>query len=265
MLLQLDRICRQLKISYFLDGGTMLGAVRHKGFIPWDDDIDVSMLREDYEVFKRKAGELLPEPFFLQTYESDPFMPFNFAKIRNSQTTFIESAVRKIQMNHGVYIDVFPVDYYPDDPSQARKMERILKFLDFGISQVFTVDKKPALTGKDMLEERVARAVCRDIPKAIRRRDQVYQSVKKSTLRRSFPGAWGMKEIVPAEWLEELIPWEFEGHVFPVPAEYDKYLTHYYGDYMTPPPKENQISHHDTEIIDLERPYTEYMKDGEIG
>ena len=82
-------VCEKLNLKYYLLGGTLLGAVRHKGFIPWDDDIDVGMLREDYEVFLAHAQELLPDHLFLQTYKTDPGYHHVFAKIRNSNTTFL--------------------------------------------------------------------------------------------------------------------------------------------------------------------------------
>ena len=103
-------VCEKLNVKYYLVEGTLLGAVRHKGFIPWDDDIDVGMLREDYELFIEKATEFLPENLFLQTYITDTEYSHGFAKIRNSQTTFIESNVRDCKINHGIYIDIFPLD-----------------------------------------------------------------------------------------------------------------------------------------------------------
>ena len=107
-------VCEQLKLPYFIVGGTLLGAVRHKGFIPWDDDIDIAMLRPDYEIFLSRAQALLPDNIFFQTIDTDPEYLGNYAKLRHNQTTFLESAVKTKHIHHGLFIDVFPLDYYPD-------------------------------------------------------------------------------------------------------------------------------------------------------
>lgn len=104
------RVCNKLKLKYFLDSGTLLGCIRHGGFIPWDDDIDVSMPREDYEIFLKKGQKELKTKYFLQTYNTDKEYTNIFAKIRNSETTFIESTVKNLDINHGIYIDIFPLD-----------------------------------------------------------------------------------------------------------------------------------------------------------
>ena len=121
LLVCFKEICEKHKLDYFLTGGTLLGAVRHKGFIPWDDDIDVGMPREDYETFLRVASSCLPDGIFLQTRKTDPEVPFNFAKLRDSRTTFIETSIKDLDINHGVYIDIFPIDYFP-----ASKFQLIL-------------------------------------------------------------------------------------------------------------------------------------------
>ena len=116
-------VCEHLNLTYYVLDGTLLGAVRHKGFIPWDDDIDVGMPREDYEVFLREGQALLPEEYFIQTFDSDPEYLANYAKIRNNNTTFVETSVRHRKINHGVFIDVFPLDYCPEE-TKKRGCER---------------------------------------------------------------------------------------------------------------------------------------------
>ena len=103
-------VCERLKLRYYLVCGSCLGAVKYSGFIPWDDDIDVAMPREDYRVFCEKAPLLLPEHLFLQTNESDRNYPNIFAKLRDSRTTYIEKGMAELDIHHGVYIDVFPLD-----------------------------------------------------------------------------------------------------------------------------------------------------------
>jgi len=110
------KVCKENDLRYFLAGGTLLGAVRHKGFIPWDDDMDVLMPRKDYDRFLEIGQSLLPPEYFLQTRQTDREYPCNFAKIRDSRTTFVEKSLKDRVINHGVYIDIFPLDYFPQSP-----------------------------------------------------------------------------------------------------------------------------------------------------
>jgi len=101
-----------MNLTYYISYGTLLGAIRHKGFIPWDDDIDVCMPRGDYDRFIKEGSEYLPENYFIQTMESDPKYALNFAKLRDSNTALFEKHVLDVDINHGVFIDIFPVDGY---------------------------------------------------------------------------------------------------------------------------------------------------------
>ena len=106
-------VCEKLQLRYYVLGGTLLGAVRHQGFIPWDDDIDVGMLREEYDIFLQKAGELLPDYLFLQCVHTEDNYYRNSAKIRHNETAYIETCVKDMDIHHGVFIDIFPLDNYP--------------------------------------------------------------------------------------------------------------------------------------------------------
>ena len=110
MLKEFIEICENNKLQYFVIYGTLLGTIRHKGFIPWDDDIDVIMARNYYETFMKIGQKSLSEHLFLQNHITDKNYLCNFAKIRNNETTFIEIATQNIDINHGVYIDIFPLD-----------------------------------------------------------------------------------------------------------------------------------------------------------
>ena len=123
LLQAVDIVCKQLNIKYYLICGSALGAVKYSGFIPWDDDLDIGMLRSDYEVFVEMAQELLPNSYFLQNYRTDPAFPQIFSKVRDSNTTYIEKSAAKLSINHGVYIDVFPLDGYPKTPFEIRRLE----------------------------------------------------------------------------------------------------------------------------------------------
>lgn len=123
ILLELDRVCRKHQIDYFLCGGTLLGAVRHGGFIPWDDDVDVGFLREDYETF----CEVFPKEtenskYFLQTWKSDPYYLWNYGKIRRLGTEYVRVGQEHMKYRTGISIDVFPYDYLPIDGELQREI-----------------------------------------------------------------------------------------------------------------------------------------------
>ena len=139
MLKALLKCCEKLKIKVYLIGGSALGAVRHHGFIPWDDDIDVAMMRQDFERFITYGQEYLPEYIFLQSRLSEPNLLINFAKIRDSRTTFIESSLKNSKINHGVFIDVFPFDYFPDNEHDKKRIQKTLRFLNMRVRQEYTL------------------------------------------------------------------------------------------------------------------------------
>lgn len=251
-------ICEKLNLRYYLLGGTLLGAVRHKGFIPWDDDIDVGMPRQDYEVFLEKGQELLPEHLFIQTIFTDPQYPHCFAKIRNNNTTFVESSMCNRKMNHGVYIDIFPLDYYPEDEKASRKLDRKKKYFNRRVACSFYFPEKE--TFKYKLVSFLMKVMFPSLNKVLRKRDALYKSAAESELLANHGGAWGKKEIVPKSWYGEGTELQFEGLTVIGPKEYDKWLTQVYGDYMQLPPEEKRVGHHYTELIDLERSYEIYIK-----
>lgn len=258
ILREFDYICKKLNLRYYLLGGTLLGAVRHNGFIPWDDDIDVGMLRADYEVFLREGQKLLPDYLFVQTHETDPGYVHCFAKIRNSNTTFIETSAGNMRINHGVFIDVFPLDFYPDDPQERTRFIRRNKWYSRRTGVQFLVPENQTPKGK--LRKAVIKALFPSLTYALKKREQLYRSVEKSSRIANHGGAWGEKEIVPADWYGEGTPVMFEGMELLAPAKYDQWLTQVYGNYMQPPPIEKRVGHHYVDVIDLNKPYTEYMR-----
>lgn len=107
--------CQKLSLKYYVIGGTLLGTVRHNGFIPWDDDVDVAMCRDDYEKWLKEAPKLIDsDKYFIQNNHSDRYFPANFTKLRKNESTFIELPVKKLDIHHGIFIDIFPLDYYPE-------------------------------------------------------------------------------------------------------------------------------------------------------
>ncbi len=256
MLKCFKEICDSLNIKYYILGGTLLGAVRHKGFIPWDDDVDVFIPRKDYELFLQKAQELMPKHYFLQTHETDENYPNNFAKLRDSSTTFIEKSCRNIKMNHGVYIDIFPLDYYPVSAYKRILFKIKKRLLTWRINTIFDLGK---LSLKTKIATFVSILIYPSRKKAIEKREKLFKSVKTTDMVVNNSGAWLSKEIVPLEWCKDGVMLEFEGLQLRGPTEYDEWLRFVYGDYMKLPPENERIPHHFVEVFDLEKPYTEYI------
>ena len=256
MLKQIVDICSKENIKYFAVGGTALGAVRHQGFIPWDDDIDLAMPRKEYERFLKVAPKYLPDNMFLQTHLSDERYPLNFAKLRRSDTTFKEASYASMNINHGVYLDIFPLDGYTN--SKLFKLKN--KLLNMRVYTAFDCYEPPKNFFKRQLRN-ILKLIYKDYKKATISRDKLLRSTDydNSVKVINYCGAWGDKEIAFREWFGEGTEASFEGIIIVIPKEYDKYLSRLYGDYMQLPPLEKQVPHHYCSVIDFDKSYTEYI------
>ena len=125
---EIARVCDKCHIPYFITGGTAIGAFFWEGIIPWDDDIDIGMTRENYERFLQVAPTELRPQYFLQWVKTDPHVPFYFAKVRKNGTLFCENQFRKIPMHQGIYVDIFPFDRIPDRRWQEMLQHRVMNF-----------------------------------------------------------------------------------------------------------------------------------------
>lgn len=250
-------ICDKLGLRYYVLGGTMLGAVRHNGFIPWDDDIDVGMMREDYEIFLKEAQALLPSNLFLQSHNTEPGFYWNAAKIRNSNTTFIEGPVRNHKINQGIYIDIFPLDYYPVTKVSQKWLIFKAKIAAIRVANECVWEQRGNPIKR--LLKRLANVIYPSLFSAVDAREKMFKTVPPSNMIANYSGQWGLREVVPAQWYGEGCILIFEGIAVRAPQEYDKWLTQVYGDYMKLPPKEKRISHHNSYVIDMKRPYMDYF------
>lgn len=255
MLKEFVDICNRHGIKYFVQGGTLLGTVRHSGFIPWDDDIDVSLPRDEYEKFLAVAEKELPEYYFLQTKDTDPEYPNNFAKIRDSRTTFLETSARNLNINHGAYIDIFPLDYYPDG-FKAKIFEIKKKLLTCRINKAFYM---PHMSLKSKLVTLITIILFPSLKGAVEKREKLFTSVPPSERVVNNSGAWLSKEIIPENWVLNSTEMEFEGIKVNVSDKYDEWLTYVYGDYMSLPPENERVGHHYVDIFDMDKSYTEYI------
>lgn len=254
------RICNKYQLKWFALGGTCLGAVRHQGFIPWDDDIDVGMPRDQYEKFLQVAPSEIPSSYFVQSYISDREFPANFAKLRDSNTTFIEASLSSFNINHGVYIDIFPLDGY--------RKSMLFNFLNALYSRriryAFNNDyHNEGITAS--IKRKIIMAILPSLQSTVRKREKILSQFDYYLSDRiaNYCGAWGKKEIVSNKCFGNGVQGFFEGIKINLPADYDLYLTSLYGDYMKLPPVEYRVTHHYTKVVDLNHPYTNYIKEFE--
>ena len=250
-------VCEQLNIKYYLIGGTLLGAVRHKGFIPWDDDIDVGLMRDDYERFLKEAGELLPEHLFLQTYETDSEYPQVFAKIRDKNTAFIETSVKDNKMNHGIFIDIFPLDRCNIDKRKSFSFTLKQKIYTMRAGSLM---KNHKLDFRRSLIRQVCKLICPSPHKAQIKLDKLFRSMPDGDCIINFSGIYGDRELMPEGWYGDGVFLEFENLQVRVPKEYTKWLSQVYGNYMELPPEEKRVTHHLNDVIDTKSSYTNYIK-----
>ena len=214
--------------------------------------VRVSIKNSGYDFFsKRIIVNLAPA----NTKNTDPEYPNNFAKIRDSRTAFIETSARSLKINHGAYIDIFPLDNYPRG-FKAKIYEIRKTLLTWRINTVFYLPNKSL---KSKLLTAVTCILYPSVKKAIEKREKLFKSVSESGLVVNNSGAWLEKEIIPAEWVKGSIEMEFEGIKVRVSDKYDEWLTFVYGDYMSPPPESERVGHHYTDIFDMDRSYTEYI------
>lgn len=256
-----EETCRKLNLNYFLVCGSALGAARHQGVIPWDDDFDVGMYREDYNKFMELAPAILPEGIFLQNYKTDPAYPYVFAKLRNSNTTFVQSLMSNLNMNHGIYLDIFPLDGYPEDSSEQKKLARHKVHYLRQLGCVFNIRPKT-------LRSKLSRFVFRMLgchkrtPKILAKYEATISQypVKDSKIICNHGTWYGERDYIAAEYYGKGSYATYEGMTVRVPEKCDEYLTSLYGDWRTPPPPEKQKPSHDCDICDTEKTYTEYVK-----
>lgn len=263
MLKWLVRICNQLDLTYYLVCGSALGAVKYGGFIPWDDDIDVAFPRQDYELFLEKANEFLPKHLFLQNYRTEKCYYALGSKLRNSQTTYIEKGIEHLPMNHGVFIDIFPLDGYPVDKREIRAFERRKKYFY----------RRRYVCLKPVFHRDLGLTLCSILNRCIGMYKNVFfyvESNEKLNRRYScveseywcnYANSISSKEYAPKEQYGAGTMMKFEGLDVRVPEKYDEYLTQKYGNWRADPPKEQQVGHHYYSVMDLNKPYTEYFKE----
>lgn len=239
---KIDYICRENGLRYSLGGGTLLGAVRHKGYIPWDDDIDIMLPRPDYERFLTLFDGRYPN-LVLQHYKNDDTYYFLFAKVYDNRTCLIEE-----NTVGGVYVDVFPVDGLPSEEGLSGYIKELYETKENLIRSTKFYKFK---SGKLMyLKYLLKQIVYPSRRKVIELLDKQFISFpfETSDFAGAITGIYFEKEHMPASTFKEYTELTFEEHKYMAIADYDSYLTKHYGDYMKLPPIEQQVSNHSYKV-----------------
>lgn len=255
ILLEFDKAARKMGLSYTLSSGTLLGAVRHGGFIFWDDDADVAMLREDYERFLKEGQKYLPDYLFIQHYETDRNFPHNFIKIVDTRTRLVEHTTSKLDIKRGVFIDIFPIDRIPDNKFLRMIDRLLLAFIYFTKYSVTLKFHKKRYSRSRKIISRLLWPLGKAL--GTYRLNQWETRIKtKYNHHPKFEYTYGDNSIIvptelkdsmilPIKVFQDLGEIKFEDHTFMALKDRDLYLKTLYGDrYMELPPKEEQIPKH---------------------
>lgn len=250
-------LCQEHDLQYYIIGGTFLGAVRHQGFIPWDDDMDIGMPRESYERFLKLPKEAFPSHFIRMDkgYNKD-HGDYPFIKLCNKKTTLVED-INEYRVE-GVFIDIFPLDGAHNSKLLSKLKFKLSRFYIYALwyngsekDHKSLNEKIKVFVSKKFNNRKIYSAFNRMLSKT---------SYDKSKYAGNFMGVWGYKEIMPKSYLGKPTLYKFEDTELFGPENKHEFLKQVYGDYMKMPPIEKQASHHLHEYLDLDLPFEEYYR-----
>lgn len=243
ILIEVDRICRKNHIHYSLTGGTLLGAVRHGGFIPWDDDADISMLRSEYRKFQQACRtDLDTERFYFQDIEHTPGYRWGYGKVRRKDSIFLREGQEEMPYEQGIFLDVFPRDGVPDGPF----LRKLHTFFCFAVRKMMW-----SAVGRKSADTRIQRCVYQ-ILYWLTRKHMVdfYKCLQRCSNRKKTEYVRTLTFPLPnhlkgyrREWYRSYRKVAFEGHSFQAQASYQEWLTWEFGDYQKLPPIEKRKTH----------------------
>lgn len=248
---EIVRICEKFNLRYYLTGGTLLGAIRHNGFIPWDDDLDIAMPREDYDKFIELCKTQLDDKYYLHCHETDNNYWLIFAKIRKKGTELNESNIKDLSVQKGIYVDIFPLDNAKKEDCFSKRVKtKTIKFLYTLIYNKIGIETKKSGLIKCILFfakpfsigflSRLADKLMR----SENRRETAYYVNYGSNYNT-------VKQTIPKDKYEPSVKLKFEERDYLAPKDYDYVLRRVYKDYMQLPPEDKRVLRHKPEWIDF--------------
>lgn len=264
-------ICKEYQLTWFCGGGTAIGAVRHHGLIPWDDDIDVFMPRPDYDRLREICSNRDMGNYELTTPYEIADYPVYFMKLCSRNTTLIEEADTPCMI--GLYVDIFPLDGTADDLDEAYRLKRQFRKLMNRMEAISTHNRfseyisllsEPKEWGRFVTK--TIGFFCRPLlrKKLLQKMDAIcyqyhYEQAKNVVV---YSGVYDRREIYPKEWVSSAVTFQFEGMDVKLSVGYDHYLRQFFGDYMQLPPEEKRVSHHIKAYFNMDErePFSVVMK-----
>lgn len=257
MLLEVDKICKKYSIQYTICGGTLLGAVRHQGFIPWDDDLDIDMMRPDYEKFLEIAEKELSSDYFIQNYKTDKYcLNASFTKIRKNGTTLESIGQKHLYRHKGICIDIFPIDIVPSSKTIRSLHKNTLVLLQRLVAAKLKYnyynERFPKKQIKHILSFLLKPISIYSIGRTMDKIRTLFKNSESTLVANTYNGGVYDKWTFDKNIYGTPILLEFEGYKLPAPEKYEYFLTQFFGDYMTPPPKNKRWnSQHNVVKLDI--------------
>ena len=245
ILREFKRLCNSNHLEYYLTAGTLLGAVRHQGFIPWDDDIDIAMPRKDFDSLAALCREQLKEGLYYQDGKTETNYPYYFAKIRKHGTEVIEPCLESVNIQKGHYIDIFPLDGCPSSPVIARLFFKLIAFFTAALQGKVDPSYSCGYSKPGMrFTYRLFRHFPIDVLKGLRDLTRTVFSAGSKRRLCTVSGVHGYPaEAFDSDWFIETVELPFEGEAFHAPIKWHQLLTNMYGDYMKPPDESDRQGH----------------------
>jgi lipopolysaccharide cholinephosphotransferase len=251
ILAEIDRVCKKHNIPYFIQGGSAIGAFYNKGVVPWDDDVDVGMTRENYNRFLQVAPEELGEKYFLEWFGTESNTPFYFAKVKMNNTLFVVQIWRGMDIHHGIFVDVFPYDRIPNNPTLEKLHRFRAKFWIncFMAKQIWLWRH----CGRCQIDEPLPKSwigcAAIKVVVSLLSRKTIYNKMCRvlgcyNGCDTEFVNIVRMpKDQIRRRYVENTVLMEFGGMQIPVPDNVEEYLRHHYPNLRPVLPVEEQINH----------------------